>query len=344
MSTAEELARRDVLKSAGLFAAGVGLWPGALLGRRATGSTSTPRANAASIGRREIVAGLDGMSRVANPGYDPFTDGHGAAAVIASAFFCRENELDEPTQETILSLIGSRFLTSPIYAPRAEEPADPELVSGLVTDLDDGIDTLRASGHSIIFAAISLRALREVPEAATSARIKGLRRMVRSFGTGAGSKAPARVRSSIPDIGDEKAFIRFVFEEYLRALDLYLDGNGHHGFAGHVLTIGHALIELCRMNHPETARKGLDAYAQFIEEARAGADLGGARVRDHAHRCPTALERKYWIAQVEHPVDGLVSSHRIKYPYSFYALLKDLPDGALRQGIMQKIAHLTAVS
>lgn len=56
---------------------------------------------------------------------------------------------------------------------RTEKKADPELVEGLVKDLDAGIDSLRRSGHNIIFANISLKTLREVPEvpeAATPAR------------------------------------------------------------------------------------------------------------------------------------------------------------------------------
>jgi hypothetical protein len=65
-----------------------------------------------------------------------------------------------------------------------------------------------------------------------------------------------------------------------QALDLYLHGKGHHGFAGHVLTVGHALLELKRMGYRETAYKGVEAYWQFVQEARDGADLGGEKVKD----------------------------------------------------------------
>jgi len=49
-------------------------------------------------------------------------------------------------------------------------------------------------------------------------------------------------------------------------------------------------------------------------------------------------------------VDGLVQdlaavdSHLIKYPYSFYALARELRDDALKQRILEKIYYLTAVS
>src|SRR5947199_105030 len=74
-------------------------------------------AEGAAIGRREIIMGLDGMSRVAEPGNDPFGGGHSAAAVMSSAFFCRNEKLEEDTQQEILSHLKARLLTRPIYAP-----------------------------------------------------------------------------------------------------------------------------------------------------------------------------------------------------------------------------------
>ena len=99
------------------------------------------------------------------------------------------------------------------------------------------------------------------------------------------------------DLSDETKFVHFVFEEYLKALDLYLHGKGHHGFAGHVLTVGHALLDLKRMGYRDTAHKGVKAYWQFVQEARDGADLGGERVKDAPPKPPTPLVREYWVKQ-----------------------------------------------
>ena len=161
--------RRDFLKT-GLFAAGTALWSGTFFQTLASADEKRSPVEANTIGRRELLKGLDGMSRVAEKGNDPFFGGHNAAAVMASAFFAREERLDERTQKEIRSLIEARLLTSRIYTPRPKETADPALVEGLVKDLDAGIDTLRRSGHNIIFANICLKALREVPEAATPER------------------------------------------------------------------------------------------------------------------------------------------------------------------------------
>ena len=67
------------------------------------------------------------------------------------------------------------------------------MVERLAKDLDAGIDTLRRAGHNIIFANISLKTLREVPEAATPERVAGLRKMVRSFGTKKGGDPGLRI-------------------------------------------------------------------------------------------------------------------------------------------------------
>jgi len=217
-------------------------------------------------------------------------------------------------------------------------------VDHLVNDLDAGIDTLRQSGHNIIFTVISLKALQAVPDAATPARVDGLRKMVRSFGTKGGGKLPLENQESFVDLSDEQEFIRFVFEEYLKALELYLNGKGHHGFAGHVLTIGHALVELDRMGHKETARKGIEAYWQFVQQARDGADLGGKKVLDSPPPHHSVLTHDYWSEQGKRETGEIVSSHLIKYPYSFYALAKEVRDDDLKKRIFERLYHLTAIS
>jgi hypothetical protein len=338
MTRSDAIARRQLLK-AGLIVAGAPLCPEALFGGRANAEDPKP-ADDTPIGRRQIVQGLDGMSRVADRG-NTFAGGHNAAAVISAAFFCREQELGPDVQKEMLSVMEARLLKSPIYVARPDEKSDPKLAEGLVEDLDAGIGALRSSGHNIIFAATCLKALRQVPEAATPERVGGLRKMVRSFGAGRG---PHKDKDPLVDLGDERKFIHFVFEEFLTAIDLNLAGKGHHGFAGHVVTVGHALVELSRMGHTKLARRGLPAYWQFVRQARAGADLGGRKVADGPAQAPTPRDRAYWVERGKHHPGEIVGSHLIKYPYSFYALARDVRDEDLKKRILEKVYHLTATS
>jgi hypothetical protein len=257
--------------------------------------------------------------------------GHNAAAVISSAFFCREQNLDADTRKEILSFLDARLLKSPIYsAPRPKQTADPKLVEGLLEDLDGGIATLRGKGHNIIFAVASLKALRQVPEAATPDRIDGLRKMVRSFGKTKG--AVEKDADPLVGLDDERKFIHFIFEEFLKA-----KGDG---FDGHVVTIGHALVELNRMGHKELARKGVPAYWDWVRAARA------EKVKDAPtpRQAPTPLTREYWAAQAKRRIGEIISSHTVKYPYSFYALAKDVKDEDLKKRILAKVSRLTAVN
>ncbi|HET6881811.1 MAG TPA: hypothetical protein VFI31_16725 [Pirellulales bacterium] len=315
---------------AGLILAGVPFCPEALFDRRAVADDEKPENTL--IGEREIVKGLDGMSRVADKG-GVFGLGHNAAAVISSAFFCREQRLGPDTQKEILAFLDDRLLKNSIYADaRPSEAADPKLVEGLLEDLDAGIAALRGKGHNIIFAVACLKGLREVPEAATPQRIEGLRKMVRAFGKTTGQT----VADSEPLVGldDERKFIHFVFEEFLKARG--------DGFDGHVVTIGHALVELYRMGHKDIAKKGVPAYWQWVRQSRGGEGEDTATGIESDK--PTPLTHEYWAAQTKRRLGEVVSSHTVKYPYSFYALAKDVTDEDLKKRILAKVSVLTAVN
>jgi hypothetical protein len=319
---------------AGLIIAGAPFCAEALFDGRAVADDENP-AEDTPIGPREIVRGLDGMSRVAETG-NTFGLGHNAAAVISSAFFCREQKLDASTQKEILVYLGARLLKNPIYAaPRPQETADPKLTEGLLEDLDAGIATLRGKGHNIIFAVTCLKALRAVPEAVTPERIDGLRKMVRSFGK---TKGGAQEDPEPPLVGldDEQKFIHFIFEEFLKAAG--------DGFDGHVVTIGHALVELHRMGHTDLARKGVPAYWAWVRGARADDGAGGGEIAPVPPQAPTPLTHEYWAAQAKRRIGEIVSSHTIKYPYSFYALAKDVKDEDLKKRILAKVYRLTATN
>jgi hypothetical protein len=328
MPRSDAILRRQFLK-AGLVVAGAPFCPEALFDRRAGAEEKTNLV----IGSREIIKGLDGMSRVAEKG-NTFGLGHNAAAVISSVFFCREQNFDAETQKEVLAFLDNRLLKNPIYqAPRPTEKADPMLVEGLLEDLDAGIGTLRGKGHNIIFAVASLKALKEVPEAATPERINGLRNMIRSFGKTKGNIE----KDSDPLVGldDERQFIHFVFEEFLKAAG--------DGFDGHVVTIGHALVELHRMGYQELASKGVPAYWDWVRGARAdgdGGEVGSAQPNPER----TPLTREYWAAQAQRRIGEIVSSHTVKYPYSFYALAKDVQDEDLKKRILAKVNRLTATN
>src|SRR5262245_57409798 len=111
-----EIADRRQLLKASLFALGTDLFA------LAAAAADDPPAEAPSvIGRALMLKGLDGMSRVADPGHDPFADGHNAAAVLSAPFYCKEQRLDSGVQQALLTVMEKRLLTNRIYTARPEE-------------------------------------------------------------------------------------------------------------------------------------------------------------------------------------------------------------------------------
>jgi hypothetical protein len=98
------------------------------------------------------------------------------------------------------------------------------------------------------------------------------------------------------------------------------------------------------MGHKELARKGVPAYWQWVRVARAGDDEGGDKVAPAPPRAPTPLTREYWAARAKHRIGEIVSSHTVKYPYSFYALAKNVKDEDLKKRILAKVYRLTATN
>ncbi len=330
MTRSDAIVRRQLLK-AGLIVAGAAVLPRGTVRRRAA-ADDEKLADVTPIGPREIVKGLDGMSRVAEEG-NTFGLGHNAAAVISSAFFCREQKLDADTQKEILAFLDARLFKNPIYAAgRPKEAADPKLAEGLLEDLDAGIATLRGKGHNIIFAVTCLKALARCPRPRRPSGSTACGRW--SGASGRRRAGPRRIPNPLVGLDDEQKFVHFIFEEFLKA-----KGDG---FDGHVVTIGHALVELHRMGHKELARKGVPAYWEWVRGARA--NEGEGEVAPAPPQAPTPLTREYWAAQVKHRIGEIVSSHTVKYPYSFYALAKDVKDEELKKRILAKVYRLTATN
>src|SRR5580693_4189714 len=86
------------------------------------------------------------------------------------------------------------------------------------------------------------------------------------------------------------------------------------------------------------------AYWQWVRGARAGDDEGGGEVAPVPPEAPTPLTREYWAARPKHRIGEIVSSHTVKYPYSFYALAKDVKDEGLKKRILAKVYRLTATN
>ena len=269
-----------------------------------------------------LLMGLDGLSHASGPQY--FRDGHLATSVIAAWYLCHENGLDEPTQGLIKSLIDRELRDDEIFLPVPDEPADSALLEHLLATLSAGIGDLREVGHNIIFGAAALKVFRHCPETITPPRVDGICKLIDNFATP--QSVTLEDEDGIPDIADESALIRFIFSEYLRSVALYT-GYGQ-GWAGHLLTIGHAVIELSRLGYEDLAARAHKAYRMYITTMRRGPRETDRHIPEHPPSNLTPLDRHYW-KQRKTVRSGL--GHAFKYPWSFFSLLSRLDDQDLKQ-------------
>jgi len=269
-----------------------------------------------------LIMGLDGLSRAHGRNY--FADGHLAASVIAAYYLCHENSLEEHTQNVIKSRIDHELGNEALFIPAPSEAADAALLEQLLNTLSAGIGDLREVGHNIIFGAAALKAFRQCPDAITPFRVEGICKLIGDFTTT--QNVVIEDDDGVPGIVDESALIEFIFNEYLRSVSLYA-GYGQ-GWAGHLLTIGHAVIELSRLGYPDLAARAHNAYRMYIKTMRRGPKETDRHIPDHPASTLTALEYDYW-KQRKSVRSGL--GHTFKYAYSFYNLFSKLRDPILRE-------------
>ena len=269
-----------------------------------------------------LILGLDGLSRAHGQNY--FRDGHLAASVIAAYYLCHENGLGGSTQELIESRIEHELRDDAIFLPVPDEPQDSALLEKLLDTLSTGINDLREVGHNIIFGAAALKAFRDYPDAITPFRVDGICKLIDNFATT--QNVAIDDNDGIPEIADESALIEFIFGEYLRSVSLY-SGYGQ-GWTGHLLTIGHAVIELSRLGYPDLAAPAHNAYRMYIKTMRRGPKETDKHIPDHPASPLTPLDHDYWETRKSVRL-GL--GHAFKYPYSFYSLLSGLNNPDLKR-------------
>jgi hypothetical protein len=318
------LNRRDFTKrtSAGV----VGLFAGSIAG----GATAVePQPNPSDT--RLVLLGLNALARAPELSY--FADGHRGAALVAAQQMCVENGLDEPAQARIVELFELNWAKSALCKSFPETDARPAEIRRIGEAFAEGADVLREVGHNAIFAMLAIKAFRMLPDAATPERIDGVCRLMRSFQPRRDVEPDAAVDP--PPFVESEAASRFVLHEADAAIDRFV-GFGQ-GFAGHMLTFGHALVELAAMGDVEWAEKCRTAFRQYVTIVRRGPDKDARRIADHKRSDLRPKEAAYWKQRGDRAVD---IGHVFKYPYSYYNLMRRANDPELKRTMDAKAWHL----
>jgi hypothetical protein len=195
-----------------------------------------------------LAKGLTGMARAQG-----WFDAHWGAAVLAGHYLCAENELEPETVRAIRRQLDAMIrLRTDQFELFPEAEADQTLVGRIPEALLPAMQGgLRAHGHAVIFAALSLRALREAPQLAQPQLIDGLCGLSRQI---------ARIRPQQPANGaayeNSQAIIDALFDSLARFQPLLGRPTIRRPNFTHMTTHTEALLTLDAMGYRELVAAG----------------------------------------------------------------------------------------
>lgn len=330
----QDIDRRDFAKRSSLAVGG--LLAGSLLGTGHVAGQDRDRSDRDNAGNdisgmRLVLLGLNGLAR--SPEMDYFKDGHRGASMVAAHIECANNKLDEPTTSRIVELFDLNWASSKLCKPFPQEDPKPDRIGEIGAALAKESGVLRQVGHDAIFAMLAIQAFRMLPTAATPKRIDGVCRLIASFTPWRDVKPDPKVDP--PPFKDTVATSKYVLAEASAALDRWI-GFGQ-GYAGHMLTFGHAIVELAVMGDVEWAESCRTAFRKYVTVTRQGPDPDGKRYTEHKPTDLRPSDGEYWQKRGKNTL-GL--GHVFKYTCSYYELLRRAADPKLRESIDAKAYRL----
>ena len=293
--------------------------------------------------------------------------GHLGAAVVAGYLFGEDNlglpsdvyagvqgELDRIMrgEEAIWYNQKQTGITIPeLFEPFPNEKPQNDRIDTIAKALEANIAAMHQSGHNVIFASISLRALRDHPANATPSVLAGVSRLIGLFkgaapGRGyfgkkkgwiSGEQVKLTPETDFPPYADIQAMIETTIDELIAAASIRRQGFGglHH-------LINHAagLVELSLLGYSDLARNGLRAHHHHVRLLRHLPDLGN-EIGPVAHARHDPRTPLYW-SQDDLRRDTAMLTHRVKTLYGFFTLARFLGDQEKRAKAEERFLYLMA--
>lgn len=278
-----------------------------------------------------LVKGLTGMVRA-----NGWFSAHWGACVLAGYYLCRDNPLGEETTLGIKKQLDAVIESQAAqFAPLAEEPADKALIEEVPEALLPAVqDGLRAHGHAAIFASLSVKALRDVPQMAQPAIIRGLCGLSRQIAR----KPPEKPTGSETSYADTQAMIEALFDSLARFKGLLGRPSIRRPNFTHMVTHTEALMNLELLGYPDLARAGYLGHHAHIGAPVPEVDPGTAVSADRAS-LEAVMSQGYWTdkrnterwnrkwAMPENPNGYWVAfGHLFKVLYSYHRLISRVAD------------------
>ena len=296
-----------------------------------TRDTEASPESADAAKHRLLKLGLNALAR--SPSMSYFADGHRGAALISAHYLCSDYVHDPAAQARIAELLDLNYSSTKLCRDFPKEKTDPDAIQRIGEALAARGDTLLQVGHNAIFAMLAIKAFRLDPESATHQRVDGVCELINKF-------TPWRDIAPDPEIdppsfSDEAAISQFILTEASEAIDRFV-GFGQ-GFSGHMMTFGHALVELASMGDEHWAESCRTAFCKYVTVTRQGPSKEDRRIKDHLATKLRPVDASYWQKRPDRSV-GI--GHVFKYPYAYYDLAKRAGDCEIVKTMEAKAWHV----
>ena len=286
------------------------------------------------LGTRYLERGLVALSDAHHRGW---LRGHYGAAVLSSYYFARENGLDERTARALESNIEAFIERSPGEFPAPDPGRGTADAARIVERLDGQIADLRVGGHDVIFAALALRALRDLPAFATPSVVDGICRLLELVVSRNApvQETPYNRAHPLPEFAGSKDIATITLRETLRPWGDVMS-VGASGVV-HWITHADSLVTLDELGYAGTARRGHAALRLHVNRQ------GGADPRNEPDRAPVDwLGPAYWESDTPRRLFGgsWLAGHAFKLPYSLFRLLRREDNPQVRIAVLVRASHL----
>ncbi|MDJ1478727.1 hypothetical protein QBX67_27260 [Bacillus sp. LS15-K4] len=273
---------------------------------------------------------------------------HFGAAAIASYFFMKDNNMEEEITHSMYSqtkmMLNNQNLGEIIDSKEEIDFQSAEKL--IIKSLEHTIDELHWVGHNVIYAALSLLAMKELQKWGDNQAIEGITNLILSF------------RKTIPgrswigfttkevkqlSINDEiesefknpKQLSKFILKE-LSQFNIIYRAEAHHDLIGHLLTFSHAINIMYDLGHRDIFHRGIRPLLKLVYVLRASQYLmPNTEINlyspidrlpliesKRAHVLPT--EKQFWLK--DYSAFNWDFGHVFKFSYSYFDHIKRAPE------------------
>jgi len=273
---------------------------------------------------------------------------HFGAAAIASYFFIKDNNMEEEITRNMYSqtkrMLNKQNLGEVI--DNKEEINFQIAEKMIIESLEHTIDELHWVGHNVIYAALSLLAMKELQKWGDNQEIEGISNLIFSFrktipgrswiGFTTKEVKQLSIKEEIEsELRNPEQLSTFILKE-LSQFNIIYRAEAHHDLIGHLLTFSHAINIMYDLGHRDIFRRGVRPLLKLVYVLRASQNLtSNSEITLHspidclplveskrAHILPT--ENQFWLK--DYGAFDWDFGHVFKFSYSYFDHINRAPE------------------